>query len=155
MILEINLLNRQPQYIQAVSNMIYQEFVVGTASRKSLKDVEVFFTNTKINAFPMTFIAEIDGQCVGTVSVFENDWSARPQYKPWLASLYVEPDYRSQKVGQHLITCLLAYLKQRGYAEIYLKTGNASDYYKKRGWQLIESVKDLQGETVDIFKYTL
>lgn len=155
MIVEINLLKKRPQYIQAVSNMIYQEFVVGTASRKSLEDVEVFFTNTKLNVFPMTFIAEIDGRCVATVSVFENDWLARPQYKPWLASLYVDPKYRSQKIGQHLITYLLTHLKQLGYAEVYLKTENASDYYKKRGWQLIESAKDLQGETIDIFKYTL
>lgn len=154
-VLEISTLKKQPQHIQAVSNMIYKEFVLHTASTKSLKDVENFFWNTKEDSLPISFIAVIDGKCVGTVSIFESDLAERPEYKPWLASLYVEPQYRSQKVGQQLITYLIHYIQQLGYDEVYLKTKNASEYYKKRGWGLVESVKINENEVVDIFKYKI
>ena len=135
--------------------MIYQEFVLGTYSKMTLEDVEHFFKNTKVDKFPITFISVINNECVGTVSVFENDFKERPQYSPWLASLYVKPQYRNQKIGQHLITHLLNHLKILDYTEVYLKTENASEYYKKRDWKLVESVNSHDTDTVDIFKYIL
>lgn len=153
--MDISVLSKQPQFVQSVSNMIYKEFVVNSASTKSLAAVEEFFSATKENTFPITFVAVVDAHCVGTVSIFENDWADRPQYRPWLASLFVEPEYRSQKIGEQLIACLLIHLKEMGYSEVFLKTENTSNYYKKRGWQLIESVKNSENEVVDIFKYTI
>ena len=117
--------------------------------------LKFFFENTNVDAFPITFISTIDDECVGTVSVFENDFKERPQYSPWLASLYVKPEYRDRKIGQQLITYLLNYLKTLNYSEVYLKTENASEYYKKRGWKLIESVTIPDNDTIDIFKYEL
>ncbi|MEO4051990.1 GNAT family N-acetyltransferase [Solibacillus sp. CAU 1738] len=153
--MEINLLTNYQKYILDVSMMIYKEFVEGTNSKKTFRDVVCFFENTNVNTFPITFIAIINNKCVGTVSVFENDLEELPQYKPWLASLYVDPEYRSQKIGKQLINFLLDYMGRLGYKEVFLKTENASNYYIKRGWHLIESLKDSQDEQVDIFKYIL
>ena len=153
--MEIRTLFKKPQHIKAVSKMIYNEFVVKTPSTKSLNDVECYFSETKEASFPITFIATIDRKCVGTVSLFENDCAERPQYKPWLASLYVEPEFRSKKIAQQLIDYLKEYLKNLGYSEVYLKTENASAYYIKRGWDLVESIKNHHGEKVDIFKMVL
>ena len=153
--MEITTLFEKPYHYKEVSQMIYQEFVLGTSSKMTLEDVEHFFENTNIDKFPITFIAIIDNECVGTVSVFENDYKERLQYSPWLASLYVKPQYRDKKIGQQLITHLLNYLKTLNYTEVYLKTENASEYYKNRGWELIESVNIPNSDTVDIFKYIL
>ena len=153
--MEITTLFEKPYHYKEVSQMIYQEFVLGTSSKMTLEDVEHFFKNTKVDKFPITFISVIDNVCVGTVSVFENDFKERPQYSPWLASLYVKPQYRDQKIGQHLISHLLNHLKTLNYTEVYLKTENASEYYQKRGWELVESVNSLDTDTVDIFKYIL
>ena len=142
-------------YYKDVSQMIYQEFVLGTSSKMTLEDVEHFFKNTNVNVFPITFISIIDNECVGTVSVFENDFKERTQYFPWLASLYVKPEYRDKKIGHHLITYLLNYLKALNYSEVYLKTENASEYYKKRNWNLIESINSSDSDSIDIFKYVL
>lgn len=153
--MEIATLAENKHYYKDVSQMIYQQFVLGTASKMTLKDVEHFFKNTNIDVFPITFISIIDNECVGTVSVFENDFKERPQYFPWLASLYVKPNHRDKKIGQHLITHLLHHLKTLNYSEVYLKTENASEYYKKRNWHLIESIRNSDCEKMDIFKYTL
>jgi len=152
---EITTLFENQHYYKEVSQMIYQEFVLGSSSKMTLEEVEHFFENTNVDKFPITFISVIDNECVGTVSVFENDFKERPQYSPWLASLYVKPQFRDKKIGQHLITHLLNHLKTLNYTEVYLKTENASEYYQKRGWELVESVNSLDTDTVDIFKYIL
>ncbi|MGE8036594.1 GNAT family N-acetyltransferase [Lysinibacillus sp. NPDC093692] len=153
--MEIDLLVSKPQHIEDVAEMVYKEFVVPTSSKKTYEEVVEFFKRTYVDEFPITFIASVDGQCVGTVSVFENDWKERPQFKPWLASLFVEPSYRSQKIGFYLIKALLEYMKKIGYTKVFLKTENAAVYYEKRGWERIETVLDEQGDHIDIFKYTL
>ncbi|MGE7916689.1 GNAT family N-acetyltransferase [Lysinibacillus xylanilyticus] len=153
--MNIDLLVNCPEHIEDVAKLVYKEFVVPTSSKKTYEEVVDFFKETYANELPITFIANVDGQCVGTVSVFENDWKERPQYKPWLASLYVEPLYRSQKIGLYLIEELLKHLKKLGYTHVFLKTENASAYYEKRGWEHIETVLDEQNGNVDIFKYNL
>lgn len=153
--LKIATLADNQHYYKDVSKMIYQEFVRGTSSKMTLKDVENFFGNTNVDVFPITFISIIDNECIGTVSVYEHDFKERPQYSPWLASLYVKPKYRDKKMGQQLITYLISHLKALNYSELYLKTENASEYYKKLGWKLVESVNNQDADTVDIFKYEL
>ena len=153
--LKIATLADNQHYYKDVSKMIYQEFVLGTSSKMTLKDVENFFGNTNVDVFPITFISIIDNECIGTVSVYEHDFKERPQYSPWLASLYVKPKYRDKKMGQQLITYLISHLKALNYSELYLKTENASEYYKKLGWKLVESVNNQDADTVDIFKYEL
>ena len=153
--LKIATLAENQYYYKDIAKMIYQEFVLGTSSKMTLKDVEYFFEHTNVDVFPITFICIIDNECIGTVSVYENDFKERPQYSPWLASLYVKPKYRDKKMGQQLITYLISHLKALNYSELYLKTENASEYYKKLGWKLVESVNNQDADTVDIFKYEL
>ena len=153
----MNILNlaEKKMYSKEVAQMIYDEFVVGTSSKMTLNAAEQFFYNTNTDSLPMTFIALINEECVGTISVFENDFKERPQYKPWLASLYVKPTFRNQKVGYQLITHLLEQLKGLGYDEVYLKTETASDYYRNRGWDLIETISEVNSPSMDVFKYKL
>ena len=121
----------------------------------TFNNVVDFFSNTHSTKLPITFIAILDNQCVGTVSVFENDYKKRPHYKPWLASLYVEQNFRNRKIGMQLIKALLKHLIVLGFREVYLKTEGASEYHKNRGWTFVESVNNHQNENIDIFKYSL
>lgn len=148
-------LAERPQYSKVVAQIIYEEFVLGTSSKMTLADVEHFFQHTHIDAFPITFIAIAHHECVGTVSIFENDFSERPHYSPWLASLYVKPAYRSKKIGQQLMAHVQQHVKALNYKEVYLKTEHAAAYYKERNWQLIETVHSSETERVMIFKYVL
>ncbi|WP_241747054.1 hypothetical protein [Lysinibacillus sphaericus] len=75
--MEIDLLVNKPQHIEDVAEMVYKEFVVPISSKKTYEEVVEFFKRTYVNEFPITFIANEDGQYVGTVSIFENDWKER------------------------------------------------------------------------------
>ena len=135
--------------------MIYDEFVIGTASKMTYEDCVTFFSQTNADHTPITLIVIIDNRCVGTVSLFEQDGMIRHDLSPWLASFYIEPAYRSQKIGQFLMTSLLEKCRALGLHTVYLKTEHTSQYYAKRGWKLIDSFLNAQGETTDIFSYQI
>ena len=150
--MKIDFLLNYPGKIKEVSEMVYKEFVVETGSSMSLEEVINYFSNTKEKAFPITLIALEKEVCLGTVSIFENDLKTRNMYKPWLASLYTKPEYRGRGVGQKLVEKTIEVVKELGFKELYLRTEDASDYYRNRGWTYVETVSDDTYEEIDIFK---
>ncbi|WP_028401009.1 GNAT family N-acetyltransferase [Ectobacillus panaciterrae] len=151
----IDLLENQADFINDVSNMIYKEFVVNTGSKMTFDDVFTYFSNTHSKQLPITLIAIEENECIGTVSIFENDLKERKIYKPWLASLYTKSEHRSKGVGQNLISETLKIVKELGYKELYLRTENASTYYQNRGWSFVETISDDKGQEIDVFKFIL
>ncbi|MEK5185373.1 GNAT family N-acetyltransferase [Solibacillus sp. FSL W7-1324] len=150
--MNIDLLSNQPEFINEVSEMVYKEFVVKTGSRMKFEEVVHYFSNTNEYAFPITLIAYENGHCFGTVSIVENDLSVRKFYKPWLASLYTKPEYRGRGVGKLLMKETISIVNELGYNELFLRTEDASDYYRKRGWTFLETVSDEKYEKIDVFK---
>ena len=149
----IDYLSNQSDFVNDVSNMIYKEFVVNTGSKMTFEEVCKYFASTHSERFPITLIAIEGNECIGAISIFENDLKNREMYKPWLASLYTKPEHRGLGVGQKLITETLSVVKRLGYKELYLRTENASDYYRNRGWSFVETVTDDNGQKIDVFKY--
>lgn len=98
--MEIEFLSNRKDKVEEVADMIYKGFVAETTSKMTYEEVVKFFSTTKDDALPVILIALDDDVCLGTVSIFENDLRVRPNYKPWLASLFVKPEYRSKSVGE-------------------------------------------------------
>lgn len=150
--MNIDLLSNNPDKIKEVSEMIFKEFVVKKGSVMTFEDVVKHFSNTKENAFPITLVALENGECLGTVSIFENDLEIRDMYKPWLASLYTKPEYRGSGVGEKLVAKAIELVKELGFNELYLRTEDTSDYYRNREWIYLETVSDDSDEKIDVFK---
>ena len=138
-----------------VVEMIYDEFVSKKVNPKTFEEVKAKFVDGDEVTFPMRFIALESGECVGTVSLVENDLAIRPDYTPWLASLVVKANYRSHGVGKQLLAETKTHAKSLGYKELYLRTETSSDYYRKNGWTFVETTSDDTFEKIDIFKVTL
>ncbi|MDQ0233254.1 GNAT family N-acetyltransferase [Metabacillus malikii] len=150
--MNVEYLSNHPEKIEEVSEMVFNEFIVKTGSSKTFEDVVKHFSNTDTHAFRITFIALENGKCLGTVSIFENDLKIRNKYKPWLASLYTKPEYHGRGIGQTLIAKTIDVAIELGFKELYLRTENASDYYRNRGWTYVETVSDDIYEKIDVFK---
>ncbi|SEP62614.1 Acetyltransferase (GNAT) family protein [Virgibacillus subterraneus] len=150
--MKIDFLLNHPDKIKEVAEMIYKEFVVKASNGMKFEDVVKHFSNTGDNTFPITLLALENGECLGTVSIFENDLKIRDMYKPWLASLYTKPDSRSRGIGQKLVAKTIDVVKELGFKELYLRTEDTSEYYRNRGWAYVETVSDDNHEKIDIFK---
>lgn len=149
--MKIDFLLNHPEKVKEVSEMIFNEFVVKTGSSMNFENVLNYFSNTKDDAFPITLIALENGVCLGTVSIYENDLKTREMYKPWLASLYTKPEYRGKGIGEKLVNKTVEVVKELGFNELYLRTEDASDYYRNRGWIFVESLSDDKHEKIEVF----
>jgi len=94
--------------------------------------------NCHKDKLPVCLVAVVDCKCVGTIALVENDLKGK-EYTPWLAALYVDPSFRNQGIGMQLAERLLEVAKEFGCKELYLRTETAGDYFRKLGWEFVES----------------
>lgn len=102
----------------------------------------------------MIYVASIGGEPVGAVALLRADLFSRQDLFPWMADLYVLPEYRSKGIGSELQDYILAKAKELGYGAIYLYTPLVG-YYEKKGWEYIGNEMDRDGEMVRIYKKSL
>ena len=84
-------------------------------------------------------IGLVDGQPAGSVFLVDSDLETHTHLKPWLAGLFVLPQFRRLGLGEQLVSALVAKAGTLGHDRLYLYTA-ASDFYLKRGWQTIETL---------------
>ena len=108
----------------------------------------------QIEWLPQTFIALFGNKAVGTVALRPTDLRCRMDLSPWLASLYVLPEYRKQGIGTLLQNHLLRSAKKSGFDQIFLCT-ELQWYYEHNGWKFMEMVPCANGEKVRVYKHKL
>src|SRR5262249_12973892 len=81
--------------------------------------------------------------------------SIRPSLTPWLAMLFIAPDYRNQGIGAALVRAALGRTQALGFRRLHLFTsGDLPRYYEKLGWSIDERVQYL-GKERTVMHYDL
>jgi len=132
---------------------IYGAFVEPVRDDLSYEQVLAKVKDCHKSQLPIRFVAILDGNCVGTVSLVHNDLKCR-DYTPWLAALYVDESFRGRQIGERLLDHAKSIAQNLGYPALYLRTEHASNYYKKLGWQFVEACDDDFNLKPDVFKFT-
>lgn len=153
---EIKILNLldAPEYVEEVSCWLWQEW--GEAAGYTLDEL-VYRTRHCMarKGVPQIFIALADDRPAGTVSLWMNDLKTRQDIYPWMATLYVKPEYRSLKIGQALqLASIDAARDTTEYPYLYLITEH-DNYYEKTGWEFIETMPTGSGEMEKVYRYDL
>lgn len=104
----------------------------------------------KDNDIPMVYVAFLDGAPAGAVALLRADLFSRQDLFPWMADLFVLPEYRSRGIGSSLQDFIIEKAKALGYREIYLYTP-LKGYYEKKGWKYMGDEMDRDGEMVRIY----
>jgi len=90
-----------------------------------------------------TFVALAGDEPVGTASVVEQTESiyrASPRQRdltPWLASVYVPPEYRGRGIATALVHHSVAHVTACDVSRFYLFTDGARGLYERCGWRVI------------------
>jgi N-acetylglutamate synthase-like GNAT family acetyltransferase len=88
---------------------------------------------------PFALVAHRDETFMGTASVITSDLDERPQYSPWVAAVWVEPQYRMREVGTVLVTQAADRAFAFNIRRLYLcATRERQRFYTRQGWTLIE-----------------
>ena len=126
---EITHLFHHAQHTRAVAEMIYNEFWIDVVGGLTLDFLDEHLQNTSDpSRIPLSLIALVNGQLVGTVNLIENDDSKRTHLRPWLAAMVVAKEFRGQGIGAQLVRALLAEAQRLGFATVYFGTDGPSFY---------------------------
>ena len=55
---------------------------------------------------------------------------------PWLAALYVAPEFRKRGVGHALVRAIEGHARSVGTETLYLYTSEAEPFYARLGWKV-------------------
>ncbi|MDD2331295.1 MAG: GNAT family N-acetyltransferase [Candidatus Cloacimonetes bacterium] len=106
------------------------------------------------NALPRFYLMMDEDKICGCYALLTNDLISRQDLLPWLACLYIEPEFRGRKLGSVLLNHGVQEADRLGYKKVYLTTDHDS-YYERYGWQRMEDGFNLFGEQGRIYFYTI
>src|ERR1700694_4357858 len=87
---------------------------------------------------PLVLVAMTESEVVGTASIIENDLPLRKDINPWLASIFVRPDWRRKGIASQLIMAALTRAKLIGIKKIFLFTHDLQEFYRDFGFVSVD-----------------
>lgn len=96
---------------------------------------------------PRAWVAFVDGEPAGSVSLVERNMDTRPELSPWLAALWVRPEHRGRGVGTGLVRRCEEEARRLRARRLYLYTETAASFYASLGWSVVTQ-EEYEGEPV-------
>ncbi|MEH2512350.1 N-acetylglutamate synthase-like GNAT family acetyltransferase [Nitrobacteraceae bacterium AZCC 1564] len=131
-------LRQQPAFFDAVADRIWRAwwkdrgFVIGYIADR-LRE------NMAPEPIPFALVAHDGETFLGTASVIASDLEDRPQYTPWVAAVWVEPEYRKQRIGRTLVGRAAGDAFALGIDRVYLCAPKMRrNFYLRQGWTPVE-----------------
>jgi len=122
--------------------------------------LKAYMERTEDDSIPLVYIALDDTMPVGMVSLKENILWSRKDLNPWLASLYVVPEYRNMGTGKMLIESISIKSGIIGHNRIYLflehsRRRKLKKYYSSMGWKFFDNGRDNDNRRTKIYYYDI
>ena len=84
--------------------------------------------------YETALLAEVDAQPAGSCLFVREEIDPKHDLTPWLAALYVAPEFRKQGVARALVRAIEQHARDVGCRELHLYTVTAEPLYVKLGW---------------------
>ena len=98
---------------------------------------------------PFMVVAVDDGRLIGSAALALEDMRTRKDLSPWLASVFVKPQFRNNGIATTLVRHIETAAMRRGIEKLFLYTEHARGLYLKLGWSDIEQC-EYQGVDVAV-----
>ena len=109
---------------------------------ETLEDKKEYLrSNCGRTGIPSFVIAVDDPDLIGSASLIAHDMDSRPELTPWLADVYVKPEFRKRGIATSLIQHIEVEAKSAGISRLFLYTPDAEDLYQRLGWVVVEACK--------------
>ena len=103
---------------------------------------------------PMAWIAAECEEPMGIAALREHDLPGREDLSPWLATLFVRPEFRRRGVASALCRTAEQGARQLGVVQMYLFTVDKQQLYAKLGWRSLQKDRWMNHQ-VEIMSKTL
>lgn len=143
--MQIDYLGNWPGLIPELAALLYQEwadlYLAAGIDQAQLQ--QVLTERTAVDTLPITLVLVKDGELVGAGSIKLTEPGTKEGLSPWLAGIYVKPQYRGLGLGRDIVLALEAKAQQLGVETLYLSADSAVDFYLSLGWQVLERLESL------------
>jgi GNAT superfamily N-acetyltransferase len=106
--------------------------------------------NLNAEPLPVALVAHEGATFLGTSSVIASDLEDLPQYTPWVAAVWVDPQHRQRRIGRALVARAAGEVFDLGIDRVYLcAQKQRRNFYVRQGWTPIE--EDVGTRQVTVF----
>jgi GNAT superfamily N-acetyltransferase len=148
----IEYLADRPEFLAILARWHHDEWGYlhpGDTAEKRAVRMEEHLGKTQI---PTTFTAVTEGKPVGSASLVDYDMEDREDLTPWLASVYVVPEYRRRGIASALVRRVEEEARALGVVTLYLFTWDQERLYAGLGWSVLERTEYKAEEIVIMSK---
>jgi predicted N-acetyltransferase YhbS len=124
--------------IRRIAGWLHAEFGHRGRGSNLQTRIERIRRRAKRRDIPLTFVAREKGVVVGTASLVAHDMETRLDLTPWLASVYVLPNYRRRGFGSSLCKRVVQEAHRLGFGRLYLFTFDRKTFYERLGWKAVQ-----------------
>ena len=135
--ISIDFINDHPEAVKTIAKWHYDrwqnilpDFTLDTYA-------EFLSSHYKRGGIPTLFTAVSEGKVIGTAALEDDDMDTHPSLTPWLASVYVDVEYRKQGVGETLVRRVIKEARSAGVNKLYLFTPDREHYFGRFGWRTL------------------
>ena len=150
--IEIHYLADQPEYLPQLAQWLHDEwdhmYPGATLETRTMR----LRNQMRRGVIPLTIVAHTEGMAVGTASLIESDLEDRPDLTPWLASVFVSPEFRNRGIGGKLVRAILGEADRLDFAEFYLWTDKEAEFYKTLGWETMFE-REYKNEQITVMRH--
>ena len=143
-------LNNGIEVVKVTKDTVFaQEFLhfVENCSWTEVSDhIAGLIRNWEFTEWETMFAAVVDGKIVGMTSLLKTDYYPLPEIFPWVSCVFVEKEYRGNRISEKLITAANEYAKSLGFEKTYIPT-EFTGFYEKFGYAYVKDIVNYGGGT--------
>jgi len=139
--LRIEYLADYPEHISVLAEWHHEQFAAFNPQESVEQRISKLKSRSRRREIPTTVVALLGDTLVGSASLLEHDMESRQDLSPWIASVYVHPDYRRRGIGTRLVQYLEGEAKRLDVEWLYLFTPDMRPFYEAIGWSVLEDAE--------------
>ena len=131
----------------------YWHKLIDFVKKSSWRESPIIAKNWEENNFldwERIFVAIENDNIVGHCSLNERDAVPNVEYTPYVQAVFVNEQYRGNRISEKLILCAMSYAKTLGFEKVYIVSAH-KNLYEKYGFVKIDEQNDYRGELQNIY----
>ena len=114
------------------------------------KHLAEMLRNNSFRKWESVFAAFHDNEIIGFCTFLETDYYPENRYSPWISTVFVDENYRGNRLSQKMIEAVIEYARGQGFRTVYIPS-DMTGFYEKYGFEKIDTLINYGGDTDKIF----
>lgn len=150
--MKIDYLGNHLNHLQELAKLHYDEWRHFSPEKTFDDRVMKLRSMAQSEEVPFMVVAVDNDRLIGSAALVPEDMQTRKDLSPWLASVFVKPEFRKSGIATRLVRHIENEATRLGIEKLFLYTEHARDLYVKLGWTDIEQCEYMGVDVAVMFK---